>query len=381
MSSIPLLSADALRQALNLRDLTDPDRGPHALQLLVSQATEALSRAWGSELRLRRELPIVSVEDNYDALSYPKHAIARDARYTRYVSERVVLRTHTTAMLPGALRELSAEPARDVLLACPGIVYRRDCIDRLHTGEPHQLDLWRIRTDAPLGSVDLREMIERLVEVLLPGARLRVNPAVHPYTVQGLEIEVELGQGYVEIGECGLAHPELIARSGLPVDRYTGLAMGLGLDRILMLRKRMDDIRLLRAEDSRISAQLLDLEPYRAVSRQPSIRRDLSIVVDEAVSAEALGDRVRAALGNEAKDVESVELVSETPYHELPAHAVARLGIRHGQKNALVRLVIRNLERPLTHAQANLIRNRVYRAIHEGENAEWATSAEPVSRS
>ena len=138
----------------------------------------------------------------------------------------------------------------------------------------------------------------------------------------------------------------------------------------------MDDIRLLRATDPRIAGQLLDLEPYRAVSRQPSIRRDLSIVVDEAVSAEALGDRVRAALGEEASDVESVELVSETSYGELPARAVARLGIHPGQKNALVRLVIRNLERPLTHPQANLIRNRVYRAIHEGELAEWATSAD-----
>src|SRR6185503_14365556 len=215
MSTIPLLSAEALRQALNLRDLSDPARGPHAVQLIASRAVAALEAAWRCEVRVRRELPIVSVDDNYDALSYPKDAIARDARYTRYVSERVVLRTHTTAMVPGALRELAPGACDDVLLACPGIVYRRDSIDRLHTGEPHQLDLWRIRRRAPLGPNDLRAMIELVVRALLPGARLEIKPAVHPYTLQGLEISVDVGQGYVEIGECGLAHTELLARSGL----------------------------------------------------------------------------------------------------------------------------------------------------------------------
>ena len=120
MSSIQLLSAEALRRALNLRDLTDPARGPHGLQLLVRQATEVLSDAWGAELRVRRELPLVSVEDNYDALSYPKDAIARDARYTRYVSERVVLRTHTTAMLPGAAARARGRARRRRAFGLPG---------------------------------------------------------------------------------------------------------------------------------------------------------------------------------------------------------------------------------------------------------------------
>ncbi|HEY9108764.1 MAG TPA: hypothetical protein VIN58_18955, partial [Roseateles sp.] len=145
MSSLPVLSAEAVRRALSIRDLTDPAAGPHAMQQLLDAALQALRQAWGCEVRVHRGSPIVSIADNYDRLHYPPEGAARDARYTRYVCDTALLRTQTSALVPGLLRRLAAAPADDVLLACPGLVYRRDCIDRLHTGEPHQLDLWRVR--------------------------------------------------------------------------------------------------------------------------------------------------------------------------------------------------------------------------------------------
>ena len=75
---------------------------------------------------------------NYDRLGYPAEAITRDTRYTRYVDPGHMLRSHSSAMIPPALRRLSRQPDGDVLLACPGIVYRRDAIDWQHTGTPHQ---------------------------------------------------------------------------------------------------------------------------------------------------------------------------------------------------------------------------------------------------
>ena len=92
----------------------------------------------------------------------------------------------------------------------------------------------------------------------------------------------------------------------LPEGR-TGLAIGLGLDRLLMLRKGIPDIRLLRATDPRIAWQMLDLAPYRPVSLMPPVCRDLSIVVDTAADtlAEDLGDEVRGALGDRAELVEA----------------------------------------------------------------------------
>ncbi|HWL86663.1 MAG TPA: hypothetical protein VNO21_12725, partial [Polyangiaceae bacterium] len=177
--STSTLSADAVRRALSIRDLTDPAQGPHAMQLLVDACAGRLAQSWGCRARVCRASPIVSVADNYDRLRYPRDGVARDARYTRYVCEVAVLRTQTSAMVPPRLHELAGSGAQDDLLVCPGLVYRRDRIDRLHTGEPHQLDLWRIRRGRPLGPGDLRAMIGAVVDAALPGRDWRAVATEH----------------------------------------------------------------------------------------------------------------------------------------------------------------------------------------------------------
>ena len=365
-----LISADAYRSALALPDLTDAAHGPHALQALVRDVVRTLREAWRCEAIVHRAHPLVTVADNYELLGYAPDAAARDARYTRYVSESEVLRTHTSAMIPGLLRSLAGAAYDDVLLACAGLVYRRDRIDRLSVGEPHQLDLWRLRR-GPLHGDELGGMVKLVVNALVPGARYRCLPASHPYTRDGLEVEVRAGEGWVELLECGLAAREVLAQAGLTAE-YTGLAMGIGLDRALMLRKGIDDIRLLRSSDPRVAAQMRDLDPYRPVSAQPPVRRDLSIAVDAATTAEDLGDAVRAALGDRAVAVEAIEVLAETPGDELPSQAAERLGLRPGQKNVLLCVILRDLTRTLTDGEANELRDAVYAAVHEGTRWTWA---------
>lgn len=365
----PVLTPEALERALHLRDLTDPAQGPHALQRITDVVHGALTRRWGCRRLVHRSSPVVSVEDNYDRLGYSEGAAARDARYTRYVTRRLLLRTHTSAMVPGLLRALALDPPDDVLLVCPGLVYRRDTVDRLHTGAPHQLDLWRI-TGAGLAAADLDDMIRTVVGAALPGRRYRTLPAEHPYTSGGLQVDVEADGGWVEIGECGMAAPAVLERAGLEVPGTTGLAMGLGLDRLLMIRKGVGDIRLLRSDDPRIARQMLDLEPYEKVSNQPPIRRDLSIAVHRSLTPEELGDRIREAVVDRLDELESVDVVSETPYDELPPAAHRRMGMRPNQKNVLLRLGIRHPARTLTGGEANEIRDLVYRSVHDGGRME-----------
>jgi phenylalanyl-tRNA synthetase alpha chain len=350
-----LLTTTELIRALSLRDLTDPAAGPHAMQLLLAEIHAALP----VPVHVHRASPIVSIADNYDRLGYPKGGAARDERYTRYVCDTALLRSQTSAMIPPLLdRDLGD----DVVLSCVGLVYRRDVIDRLHVGEPHQVDLWRIAR-APL---ELEPMIAAVMTAALPGAEWRTQPAVHPYTTEGQQIDVRHDGEWIEIGECGIA-------ALLPAGRY-GLAMGLGLDRLVMLRKGLDDIRLLRATDPRIASQLLDLAPYREVSAMPEVRRDLSIAVDVVPAPEELGDRVRAALGERAELVEAVTIVSATPARDLPAAAIARLGIAPEQTNLLVRVVLRSLDRTLTHDECNELRDVIYAALHRGTRHVWARS-------
>jgi phenylalanyl-tRNA synthetase alpha chain len=355
-----------------VRDLTDPAQGPHALQLIVDRITDNLAEAWPVQVRTHRADPVVSLADNYDNLGYPADAVTREARYTRYVDDGHVLRSHTSAIIPGALRRLAVDRQHDdVLLVCPGVCYRRDSVDWQHTGTPQQLDLWRI-TRGP--QEDLHRMIALVVEAALPGLEWRAVPSEHPYTTEGRQIDVRWNDDWIEIGECGLAAAHVLNNAGLGKD-WTGLAMGLGLDRILMLVKGIPDIRLLRSADPRIASQMLDLAPYRPVSHLPPIRRDLSLVMSERteVTAEALGDRVREALGDEADAVETVAIAGITSYADLPAQARDRLGIRRDQRNVLVRLILRPLDRTLTDAEANVLRDRVYAELHEGAVAEWAT--------
>ncbi len=364
------LTAAQLTHALAVRDLTDPAAGPHAVQLVVDRAVAAVAARWPCAVRWWPGDRIVTIADNYDHLGYDPADVTRDARYTRYVDAGHVLRSHSSAMIPAALRALAANPADDVLLVCPGVVYRRDSIDRLHSGTPHQLDLWRI-TRGTTNRADLEEMIE----ALLPGRRWRLEPRRHPYTVDGAQLDVEHEGGWVEIAECGLVHPAVLARAGLG-DGWSGLALGLGLDRLLMLLKGVPDIRLLRSAEPAVAAQMTDLAPYRPVSALPPVRRDLSIVVDADDRAEDLGDRVRDALGAGAGAdvVESVEIRQETPCARLPPQARARLGARPDQKNLLVRLVLRPLDRTLSDHEANVLRDRAYAALHQGSADEWAGS-------
>jgi phenylalanyl-tRNA synthetase alpha chain len=363
------LSPEALSRDLALRDLSDPDAGPHAVQLLVDIAADALVYAWNCDRRRAPGPRIVAISDNYDNLAFTAGAASRDVRYTRYVDEVRMLRSHASAMIPPALRALAADPVDDVLLICPGIVFRRDAIDRLHTGTPHQLDLWRISRQR-LGNADMDDMTRILTDALVPDMAYRTEPRVHPYTLDGRQVDVDAGGEWVEVWECGLAHPDVLARAGLV--GWHGLALGLGLDRFLMLRKGIPDIRLLRSTDTRIAEQMLDLAPYRPVSSMPAVSRDLSVAVDDDEYVELLGDRVRDALGDDAAAVEEVTVRSETPYEQLPRAAIERMGVAPGQKNVLVRVVLRDLERTLTDSEANGLRDRVYAALHRGSAYEWA---------
>jgi len=367
----PYLTADQLARDLACRDLTDPGQGPHALQHIVDLAVRALTDRWGCVVRRCPGPRIVSIEDNYDDLGFTPDSASRDARYTRYVDAGRMLRSHASAMVPPALRALAADPIDDVLLVCPGIVYRRDAIDRLHTGTPHQLDLWRV-SRRPVTDDDMNDMTSALVEALVPGRRWRTEPRIHPYTLRGRQVDVETEDGWIEVWESGIAHPTVLAQAGLG-GGWHGLALGMGLDRFLMVRKGVPDIRLLRSADPRVVTQMLDLEPYRPFSTMPAVVRDLSVAVDADDNDEDLGDRVRDSLDAGSAMVEEVALVAETPYEDLPASAIDRMGMRPGQKNVLVRLVLRDLDRTLTDAEANGLRDSVYAALHQGGRQEWAT--------
>jgi phenylalanyl-tRNA synthetase alpha chain len=307
-----------------------------------------------------RKPPVVPIADNYDRLFYEPDAIARSARYSHYIDDTHMLRTHTTAAIPAEL----AATGKDRLIVCPGLVYRRDVVDRLHVGEPHQVDIW-IARQARLRRADLLQMIAVVVETMLPGRAYRCNETFHPYTVNGLEVEVRVGERWVEVLECGEIHPWLLNESNLPSQQWSGLAMGIGLDRLVMLIKVIDDIRLLRGSDPRVARQMLTLDPYEPVSNQPAIHRDMSICVADP-DMELLGDRIRDALGARGGWVENVELIQAAGYASVPEPARQRLGMSPGQQNLLIRVTLCSPDGSISKEEANRVYDVVYSKLHEG---------------
>lgn len=359
-----------LGDSLTLRDLSDPAQGTHAMQTILADVIADLAGSWQISSTTLRHSPLVPVEDNYDRLGFDPNAVTRDRRYSRYISPTVMLRSHTSASVPWVLSSLTGQADIDQLFVMPGLVYRRDAIDRTHVGAPHQVDLWRISSHPGLAESDLEEMIATIVNAVLPETIWRAVPAIHPYTTAGRQIDVLVNDEWLELAECGLIAPHLFNRAGIDPAQWSGLALGMGLDRAMMLRKGLDDIRLLRSQDPRIASQMLDLAPWAPVSVMPLIRRDISVVIDENADEETLGDSVRTALGNRIDDLESVEVLNITSYKALPVRARERLALNPQQVNALIRITLRPLSTTLTDREANEIRNSVYLALHEGSVLE-----------
>ncbi|HEX8934561.1 MAG TPA: hypothetical protein VF788_10300 [Pseudonocardiaceae bacterium] len=137
----------------------------------------------------------------------------------------------------------------------------------------------------------------------------------------------------------------------------------MGLDLLLVVLKAIPDIQLLRATDPAITSQTTDLSPYRPVSVMPPIRRDISVVVDSDHLSEDLGDRVRDALSEDATCVEPVHILQQTPCSALPGPALDRLGARRDQKNLLIRVVPRHVDKTLSNHEANVFtRPHLHRA-------------------
>jgi phenylalanyl-tRNA synthetase alpha chain len=363
------ISASALESYLAIPDLTQHES--HAIKMLYDKIESYMRRNHPkSDVQVHRIDPIVSVEDNYDNLLIAPDNISRSSTYTHYIDATHVLRTHTSAHLPGILRDLSRRTDwHDVVVLLPGLAYRRDVSDKKHVSEVHMLEMWRIvRNDACRVIVkdDLLNVVRGVASTAAPGWSLRIIDSPHPYTNQGIEVNAVRDDRDIEILECGLIKEQILQNAGLDPAQYSGWALGMGLDRLVMTLKDIPDIRYLRSTNPRIAQQMTHLDPYREVSTQPAIRRDLSYCVPRAYVEEDISEDIRLALGDKLDTLESVEVLGQTHYDALPEIARERLGCAPEQKNVLVRITLRHLERTISNTEANEIYRLIYGKINKG---------------
>lgn len=369
MKNYPKVIEDSLR----IVDLSDPANGRHAINLMVESIFKMIAQIPNyPKPIIYRTGPITSIEENFDLLLFPPDNLSRSSTYTRYIDEKRLLRTHTTAQIPGVLKEIKEKSIEDLLIMCPGICFRRDVIDRKHVGEPHQMDIWRIKKGKPrVTRQDLLELVKKIVNLIMPGAKFRANEVSHPYTDNGLEVEILVNGDWLEIMECGEAKKELLANNGLDPEEYSGLAIGLGLDRLVMIIKQINDIRLLRSENPKIKEQMLNLDLYKNVSKFPAINQDISISVNNSLAEEDFCEMSRNVLGDNINNLEELKMLSTTSFEDLPPVAIERLGIKPGQKNVLIRLTFRSHERTLLREEASEMKEQVYKALDQTETGGY----------
>ena len=347
---------------LRITDLSDEINGKHAINIMMNEIKNGIASKYNIEPTIIRNFPIVSTKDNYDNLYYPQDTITKSSRYTRWVDENTILRTQVTSGVPNTLKTHTGD---DVIYLLPGLVYRRDVIDKTHVGEPHQCDIWRVSSLHKYTREDLLDLVNTVVNSILPGSKWRYNETNHYYTDDGIEVEVLKNGEWLEILECGVIPNKLLEDNGLDPSVYSGLALGLGLDRSVMIRKQINDIRLLRHPDPRIAKQMLNLDSYKEVSSYPHVNRDISIAIPIDMDDELLGDEIRTLI-DKSDWIEEIVIKSETLYENLPKIAIERLGIDDTMKNVLVGIRSRALDHTLVKEEVNHVIEQLYIKIHRG---------------
>ena len=362
------LIQSALQQALSQTDLTEPSSPDHAIRLLLTQILDGLASKGWPTAQIQTGPRIVSAQENYGLLGYDPAEITLGSEHTRWVDECSLLRTQTTSQIPAALQR-AAEQRRageTVLLAAPGITFRRDSRDRWHCAEPHQMDIWVLGEPELASREHLLRLVGDILQLAVPDAAWVHSDSPHHYTEGGIEINVLNDGQPVEVLECGCIAKSLLQRLQIDPARHGGLALGMGLDRLTMLRKGIPDIRLLRDTHERVQAQMHDLLPWRPVSRLPSITRDISLAVTPGQSEELLTENMLLAAGECSGWIEEMQVMGRWGEAQLPAQAIARLGLLSGQENVLLRVVLRDCSRSITAAEANAVYQRIQTALHEG---------------
>ena len=167
----------------------------------------------------------------------------------------LVLRTHTS---PVQGREMLKRGA-PLYIACPGKVFRTDALDATHTPVFHQVE--GLAVDKGLTMADLKGTLDHFARAMFgPEARTRLRPSFFPFTEPSAEMDLWFpqkkgGAGWIEWGGCGMVNPEVLRNAGIDPDEYTGFAFGMGLERTLMLRHGIADMRDMVEGDVRFSLQ------------------------------------------------------------------------------------------------------------------------------
>jgi phenylalanyl-tRNA synthetase alpha chain len=247
-------------------DVTLPGRpvqkgGPHLLTKIIEEI-EDLFISMGFEIA---EGPEVEQDYyNFEALNLPKGHPARDMQDSFYITEELLMRTHTSPVQARTMEKHKG--VGPVKIICPGKVYRRDNDDATHSHQFTQIE--GLYVDKNVRMSDLKGVLNTFAKKMFGQNReIRLRPSFFPFTEPSVEMDISCKicdgkgcsvckqTGWIEILGAGMVHPNVLRMAGFDPEVYSGFAFGMGPERIAMLKYGIDDIRQFYTNDNRFLKQ------------------------------------------------------------------------------------------------------------------------------
>ncbi len=353
------IKAERIKKLLALPDLTKKENSP--VKIINDKIME---------LPMWRDFDvvdipkIVSVQDDFDLLNTPVDHPSRRETDTYYLDQTRILRTQMTVMWPYYFRDKEVlerlKTSGEVGSLSPGIVFRKDEIDRKHFPAFHQTDfLYVCRKDKRIITLkELQDIQADAVKAIFGDIEFRFLVDTFPFTDPSTQVEINWGGNWIEITGAGLVHPNCLKNFGLDPEIYNGWAGTFGLDRVAMIKMGIPDIRILWSNDPKITSQFKDINSkYKEVSKYPETSRDISFVIDKSINLNNYYEIVRDFAENL---IEEVKLIDEYEDEE-------KFG--KDKKSYTFRIIYRSPERTLTADEINKIQEEIREKTAQDLNA------------
>ncbi|OGZ24743.1 MAG: hypothetical protein A2896_02590 [Candidatus Nealsonbacteria bacterium RIFCSPLOWO2_01_FULL_43_32] len=343
------IKAERIKRLLKLPDLTKKENSP--VKILIDQIIK-LPRFKDFDLV---DFPrIITVEQDFDLLNTPKDHPSRRETDTYYLDENHLLRTQTTAFWSFYLKDPEVlarlEKEGEIKALSPGIVFRKDEIDKSHYPAFHQIDGLLIckKSKKIITQEDLKDVQADLAKGIFgPDIEYKFIDDNFPYTIESLEMDIMFNGEWMEVNGAGLVNPIVLKNFGLDPEVYNGWAFGFG-ERLVMIKMGIPDIRIFWSDDPRITSQFKNINSkYKEVSKYPEISRDISFVIDKNINLNNYYEIVRDFAQNL---IEEVKLIDEYEDEK-------KFG--KDKKSYTFRIVYRSPERTLQSDEINQIQEEI----------------------
>ncbi|MCI1903178.1 MAG: phenylalanine--tRNA ligase subunit alpha [Enterococcaceae bacterium] len=264
-----LLESEKLAQSLEKEtiDVTLPGKPMRqgARHILTQIKTEIEDIFIGMGYQVVEGYEVESDHYNFERMNLPKGHPARDMQDTFYISDDILVRTHTSPVQARTMEkhDFSKGPLR---MISPGKVFRRDTDDATHSHQFQQIE--GLVVDKGVTMADLKGTLELMIQKMFGAERsIRLRPSYFPFTEPSVEVDVSCFKcggkgcnvckhtGWIEILGAGMVHPDVLKMSGIDPDVYSGFAFGIGIERVAMLRYGINDIRNFYLNDLRFLEQ------------------------------------------------------------------------------------------------------------------------------